>query len=225
MAAILVIAAHPDDEVLGAGGTLARRSAAGDEVHVCILCDVTTSRPGVHDENTLAPTRSEAERASRILGVAELHRLGYADNRLDELPRLEIIHRLEEIARRIKPEAIYTHHPGDLNIDHRIAFDVASVLARPAPGSSVRELSAFYVPSSTDWAPPTAERLFRPNLYVDIAEHLQTKIEALEAYASEECPWPHARSIKAVEHLCRLWGAQVGCEAAEAFWLARRLER
>ncbi len=223
MAVVLLVAAHPGDEVLGAGGTLARRTAEGDEVHVCILCEVTTSRTGDLDRNAIKLIGKEAEKAAEILGVAGLHRLGFADNRLDSPARLDIIQSIEKIAEKVRPEIVYAHHSGDLNIDHRIAFDAASVLARPAPGSSVREFYTYYIPSSTDWAPPSPERIFRPNVFVNIADYLETKLEALRAYPSEQRPWPHARSIEGVEHLCRAWGAQAGCEAAEAFWLVRKV--
>ncbi|MBW0167192.1 MAG: PIG-L family deacetylase [Vulcanococcus sp.] len=224
---VLVVAAHPDDEVLGCGGTIARHADAGDQVHVLIVAEGATSRQVQRDRDQLTEVLSDlamaAKRAGTILGAKDVELLHLPDNRLDSLDRLDLIKRIEEPIERLKPQVVYVHHAGDVNVDHRRLHEALITACRPTPGQAARRLLSFEVASSTEWQPPGSAPAFQPNWFVDISAHWKRKREALEAYASEMRPWPHARSIEALEHLARWRGAQVGVEAAEAFCLLRQL--
>ena len=223
----LVIAAHPDDEVLGCGGTIARHADVGDQVQVLIVAEGATSRQQQRDLNQtsdeLSALAQAAQQASVILGASGVELLNLPDNRLDSLDRLDLIKQIEERIARHQPQVVYVHHSGDVNIDHRRLHEAVVTACRPTPGQPVRRLLSFEVASSTEWQPPGSAPAFHPNWFVDISAQWPRKREALEAYASEMRSWPHARSIKAVEHLVRWRGAQVGVEAAEAFCLLRQL--
>ena len=215
---ILVVAAHPDDEVLGCGGTMARFSRAGHKVLTLILGEGLTSRRGEHERKHHAPELSKlvkaAERANEILGVTSLTLRGFPDNRMDSLDRLEVIREVERIIQGTQPEIVYTHHRGDLNIDHQITREAVATACRPMPGQPVTKLCFFEVPSSTEWQVPVLASAFVPNYFVEITETLDLKLEALRAYHSEMRLWPHARSMEAVEHLARWRGASIGVCAA-----------
>jgi len=225
---VLVIAAHPDDEVLGCGGTMARHAKGGDKVHVVILAEGITSRDQKSNrenkENELSALGEAARRANEILGVKTVELNDFPDNRMDSLARLEVIKVVEGFIDRFKPDVIYTHHAGDVNVDHRRVHEAVVTSCRPTPGNrGVRTLLFFEVASSTEWQPPGSASPFTPNWFVDISATLELKLQALRAYESEMRPWPHSRSIKALEHLARWRGATIGIEAAEAFELGRRL--
>jgi len=224
---VLVVAAHPDDEVLGCGGTIARHAEAGDQVQVLIVAEGATSRLQYRDRgqasDELSALAQAARKAGDILGVAGVELLDCPDNRLDSLDRLDLIKRIEARMDRHQPQVVYVHHAGDVNVDHRRLHEAVITACRPTPGQPVRRLLSFEVASSTEWQPPGSAPAFQPNWFVDITSHWLRKREALAAYASEMRPWPHARSIEALEHLARWRGAQVGVEAAEAFCLLRQL--
>lgn len=218
---ILVIAAHADDEALGCGGTIARHVAEGDIVHLVLMADGVTSRS--HARNIdLEQRDAAAKKAHEILGIKSVHRLGYADNSMDSVPLLKIIQDLEGIAEFISPSVIYTHHDGDLNIDHRITNQAVLTAFRPTPSSSVREIYTFEVMSSTEWSTPTRSP-FLPNYFVDISDFLELKIESLRAYECEMRKEPHSRSFSHIAHLARHRGHTVGFWAAEAFMTVRCL--
>lgn len=221
---ILVVGAHPDDEALGCGGTIARHAAAGDPVHLLFLADGVSSRGGE------AGSRAEVERraaaaadAAKILGAEPPRLLGLPDNRLDGVPLLEIVQAIEAVVRELSPRVVYTHHGGDLNIDHRLAHQAVMTACRPQHGAGVQAIYSFEVLSSTEWASPSVGRPFRPNRFVDISGHLETKIRALQSYADEMRDFPHPRSREAVEALARLRGATVAVAAAEAFVVEREI--
>ena len=227
MKSVLIVAAHPDDEVLGCGGTIAHHADAGDKVHVLIMAEGATARwPSRERENALvqlSTLSTAAKSAGRILGAASVDLLDLPDNRLDSMPRLDLIKIVEEHIESYKPECVYVHHVGDVNIDHRRLHEAVVTACRPVPLHPVRSLMSFEVASSSEWQPPGSAPSFQPNLFIDISGQLERKKEALLAYACEMRAWPHARSIKALEHLARWRGAQVGVEAAEAFCLLRKL--
>ena len=227
MAKVLVVAAHPDDEVLGCGGTIARHFDIGDQVHVLIVAEGATSRQQQRDRGEaiedLSALAEAAQQAGEILGAKGVELLDLPDNRLDSLDRLDLIRQIEERIERHQPQVVYVHHAGDVNVDHRRLHEAVVTACRPTPGHSVRRLLSFEVASSTEWQPPGSAPAFQPNWFVDISAQWPRKREALAAYASEMRPWPHARSIEAVEHLVRWRGTQVGVEAAEAFCLLRQL--
>ncbi len=224
---IFVIAAHPDDEVLGCGGSIARHVDAGDHVQVLIVAEGATSRQQQRDRGQVVTELSDlaiaAQKAGEILGASGVELLDLPDNRLDSIDRLDLIKLIEARIERYQPEIVYTHHSGDVNIDHRRLHEAVVTACRPTPGHCVKRLISFEVASSTEWQPPGSAPTFQPNWFVDISAQWPRKREALVAYASEMRPWPHARSIQALEHLARWRGAQVGVEAAEAFHLLRNL--
>jgi N-acetylglucosamine malate deacetylase 1 len=222
MTRVLVIGAHPDDETLGAGGTMVKHLARGDQVSVLILTDGVTAR---HDK-TEQQQRAAVE-ACGILGVGDVRFGGLPDQRLDAMPLLEVIDAITKVVRDVKPSIIYTHHRGDVNQDHRVIFQATLVAARPVNNPGVKELYAYETASSTEWAPPYPEWQFSPNLYVDITDHLAKKVEAAAAYSktfqTEIPPYPHPRSLRAIEVYAQRRGIEVGMQAAEAFTLVRRL--
>jgi LmbE family N-acetylglucosaminyl deacetylase len=221
---ILVIAAHPDDEVLGCGGTIARHAAAGDRVRVVIVAEGITSRRAETDAaGALEALHAAARRASARLGVHELVLEGLPDNRLDGVDRLDVIHRIEARIAAWRPSVVYTHHAGDVNVDHQVLHHAVLTACRPQPGHPVERLLLFETPSSTEWQLPGSAPPFQPHWFVDIEATLPLKLEALGAYASEMRDWPHPRSYAAVEHLARWRGASAGLGAAEAFMLGRQV--
>lgn len=222
---VLVVAAHPDDEVLGCGGTMARHAAEGDTVNVAIVAEGITSRGGAGAADGLAELAAAARAANAILGVAAVRLLGLPDNRLDGMDRLDLVQRVEALVAEFRPDIIYTHHAGDLNVDHRRVHEAVVTAARPLPGCAVTTLLFFEVASSTEWQPPGSAVPFVPSWFVDISAELERKEAALRAYSGEMRPWPHARSVQAVSHLARWRGASAGMEAAEAFMLGRHLRR
>jgi LmbE family N-acetylglucosaminyl deacetylase len=225
--AVVVIAAHPDDEVLGCGGTLARLALEGRPVHVLLVSDGQTSRvvdagqPPV--EATLQARNAAARAACAILGGTSVEMLGLPDNRLDGVELLDVVRHIEVFVQRHRPSLLLTHHSGDVNIDHRLVHDAVISACRPQPGHPVKELLFFEVPSSTEWRPSGSLNSFNPNYFVDITKALPKKLEALNAYAEELRAFPHPRSIKAITALAQWRGAMVGVEAAEAFMLGRKL--
>lgn len=224
---ILVIAAHPDDEVLGCGGAIAAHALAGDEVHVVIMAEGATSRSPQRDiavhQAQLGRLAEVARKAGAVLGAASVTLHGLPDNRMDSLDRLDVIKLVEAEIARVAPQVVYTHHAGDLNIDHRIVHESVLTACRPTPGHPVKCLLFFEVASSTEWMPASSAPCFAPNWFVDISRTLELKLKALACYDSEMCAWPHARSIRALENLARWRGASVGVDAAEAFVLGRRI--
>lgn len=220
---VLVVAAHPDDEVLGVGGTVAAHSAAGDDVHVLILAEGETSR--TDDRSTATPAlealRQSAENAARILGAHPPRFAALPDNRMDKMALLDVVKTIEAVVAETRPSVVYTHHGGDLNVDHRISHLATLTACRPLPESPVRDILCFETVSSTEWESPAQGTVFTPTVWIDIAAALPAKIEALRAYEREMRPFPHARSMETVDALARLRGSQAGLHAAEAFALVR----
>ena len=223
---LLVIAAHPDDETLGCGGAIARWVGKGARVVVRFLADGVGSRDDgtAPDPTTVAARRYAAKKACGALGVSEAPYFGeLPDNRLDTVPLLTITRQVEAFIDEYRPDTVLTHHAGDLNIDHRRVHEAVVTACRPQPGYTVQRLLFFEIASSTEWQPPGSAPAFTPNVFVDISSTLERKLEALRIYGSEMRPWPHARSVEAVEHHSRWRGATAGMEAAEAFMLGREL--
>lgn len=228
MTSALVIAAHPDDEVLGCGGTIARMADAGWDVHVLILAEGATSRDAGRDRAARGAELSElatcAHKAGAVLGAASVSLEAFPDNRMDGIELLDVVKRIEAELARVRPERVLTHHFGDVNIDHTVVHHATAAACRALPDSPVRELLYFEVPSSTEWRTPHSGGPFAPSLFVDIDTTLARKLRALEAYACEMRAFPHPRSLQAVEHLARWRGACAGRAAAEAFEIGRRIE-
>lgn len=219
--AILIVAAHPDDEVIGCGGTIAWHVARGDHVAVAVLADGVTSRSSAGEVDSIA--RDAAFRKSaEVLGVSQLFSLGFPDNRLDSVPLLDIVQALESVLQEVMPESVYTHHAGDLNVDHRIAHQAVLTACRPFPGQGVRSIYSFEVLSSTEWNTP-GERPFFPSVFVDVTPYVRIKLAALAAYRDEMRMPPHSRSEANIQNLLAYRGHSVGFNSAEAFVLVRQL--
>ncbi len=223
--AVLVVAAHPDDEILGAGGTMARLVSEGREVHSLILAEGATSRSDQRDveayRDELSDLAACAAKAGEIIGTTSVQLESFPDNRMDSVDLLDIIKVVERHIARVRPSTIFTHSAIDVNIDHRLIHDAVVTAARPKPGSMVKELFFFEVMSSTEWRPRASSPPFAPDYFVDITDTLDRKLDALRAYAPEMCDFPHSRSIEMLEHLARYRGASVGVAAAEAFQVGR----
>ena len=221
---ILIVAAHPDDEILGCGGTATRLAREGHEVFIAILAEGMSSRYSHReqaDKDTIKRLHMHAQLAADKVGAKELILCGLPDNRLDTVPLLDLIKTVEELVDRFHPQVIYTHHPGDLNIDHGIVHRAVLTATRPMSGQCVRDIYAFEIPSSTEWAFHRLQPLFRPNVFVDIAESLETKIDAMNCYDTETRRFPHPRSPEALRAIAMRWGSVVGLTAVEAFELVR----
>ena len=168
--------------------------------------------------------RLAAQRAADILGIQSISFGDFPDNKMDTIPLLEIIQSIEKLIDRFKPEIIFTHHAGDLNVDHRRTHEATAVACRPKNGrGGVNTLLFFEIPSSTEWQLSGSAPIFAPNWFVDISKTFKRKLDALDAYHDELRDWPHPRSLKGVEHLARWRGATIGVDAAEAFILGRRI--
>lgn len=223
---LLVVAAHPDDEVLGCGGTIARYAREGHEVFVAILGEGETSRrsgdkPG--EEQKLQALRAHANAAAKTLGVTELIMHQLPDNRFDSIPLLEVVKVVESLIDRIRPEVVFTHWVGDLNIDHVVTHRAVVTATRGITGGSVRELYAFEIPSSSEWAFGQFDGAFNPNVFLDISATLPVKLDAMNCYKSETRAYPHPRSPESLTALARYRGSASGLEAAEAFQLIRKI--
>jgi LmbE family N-acetylglucosaminyl deacetylase len=225
---VLVVAAHPDDEVLGCGGTLARHAAAGDTVDILILAEGATSRDAARNaaarDGEMSALRDAAKACAAIIGTGAPAFGGLPDNRLDGVDLLDIVKLVEDAVARVSPNVVYTHHAGDLNVDHQRVNAAVMTACRPLPGSALRAVYAYETPSSTEWAGDGLPA-FRPTRFVDIAATLDLKMKALDAYAAEMRPFPHPRSAEAVMALARWRGATAGLAAAEAFAVLREVVR
>jgi len=222
---VLVVAAHPDDEVLGCGGTIAKLVDFGAFVHVAFLADGVNSRIGDHalKKKKLIERREASKKACRILGVTSVSFDDYDDNRLDLVAQLDIAKKIEILINKYKPEMILTHHFGDVNVDHKKVHQAIIPACRPQKGNPVRTVLCFEVLSSTEWQFPGTAPAFTPNLYFDISDYLIRKIEAMKEYSNELKEWPHSRSIKGIEILAQWRGLNAGVTAAEAFILTRHI--
>lgn len=222
---VLVVVAHPDDEVLGCGGTMARHAAAGDETHLVILGEGITSRSSRRDRQrnrrALSALKRDARRAAALLGVSRVSMHAFPDNRFDSVPLLDIIKVIEKEKTRTAPTVVYTHHGNDLNVDHKRVSEAVLTAFRPQPGDLTPTILAFEVPSSTEYQSSLSPNPFRPNVYVDIAATLETKCRAMAAYRSEVREYPHPRSPKALAVIAERNGIEVGLRAAERFALVR----
>jgi len=222
---ILVIVAHPDDEVLGCGGTIARLVKEGKEVFTLILGEGITSRDEKRNfkkrKEVITALKKQAEKANQILGVKKVFFHDFPDNRFDTVPLLDIIKSVEKIKNAIKPDTIFTHYEKDLNIDHQITHKVVLTAVRPLKGETVKEIYSFEVLSSTDFGCPLT---FSPNTFFDITKSLDRKIKAMKQYMSELKEWPHPRSLEGIKILAKSWGIKVGLKHAEAFKYVRGIK-
>lgn len=220
----LFLAAHPDDEVLGCAGTIAARAAAGHEVFIAILGGGVTSRaesPAEGVETAIANLQSQSRSVAKLLGATDHFMFDLPDNRVDTVPLLEVTQLIEGLIDELQPEVVYTQHGGDLNVDHQRIFQATLTATRPMAGCPVRQVLAYEVPSSTEWAFQRFEPVFRASVFEDIEATLETKVEAMALYEAEARAFPHPRSPDALRAIAHRWGSVVGLNAAEAFELVR----
>lgn len=213
----LVIAAHPDDEVLGCGGVLARHAAASERVTIVIACEGRPDRRGPHGSYD----NGQIHQAATALGVSDVEHLRFPDQTLDAVLMTALIDPLERIVRAVRPRVVYCQHGEDLNRDHQLLFQAALVATRPTE-PSIETVYAFDTASSTEWGYP---RRFAPDTWIDISQTLARKLEAMACYASEIRDYPHPRSLQALELRARAFGNQVCMDAAEVFMTVRRITR
>jgi LmbE family N-acetylglucosaminyl deacetylase len=217
---IVIVAAHPDDEVLGAGATLAAHARAGRPVHAVVVSEGASSR---YDGDMAEALRECGKRAADRLGLASITFEDLPDQRLDSLPLITITQRVETIIERLQPEIVYTHFPGDVNTDHQIVARATWIACRPYSVPALRRFAVFETPSSTEWAWPYGDSALAPNHFVDVSETLDAKLAAIECYESELRDYPHPRSRRALTERAAYWGSQVGRRYAEPFRVLREV--
>ncbi|HEV8559217.1 MAG TPA: PIG-L deacetylase family protein [Actinophytocola sp.] len=220
MTTVLAVVAHPDDEVIGPGGTLAAHAIAGDDVHVLILADGKTSRPGPPDSVAVQEmSLTETEEACATLGVSGWRRLDLLDNQLDTYPLLDLAKQVCAVVDELAPEVVYTHQGGDLNVDHELTQRATMIACRPHV-SPVQWVFGFPTLSATD-AGFAARPPFVPSVFVDVGTTLERKLAAMRCYGSELCEYPHPRSLRAMRAQAELYGAHAGMASAEGFSVLR----
>ena len=223
MMKVLVFAPHPDDEVLGAGGTMAKRAVQGDEVYVCV---VTKGCAPLFDEAYVKKyVQEECRTADRMLGAKETIFLDFPAVMLETVPRYEFNGKIAEVVSRIKPDEVYLPHRGDMQLDHKMVVDAAMVALRPKYQHVVKRIYAYETVSETGWDIPNTTNEFIPNVYEDISDTLEAKMSALNVFKSQMEKYPGTRSIEAIEALARYRGTTVGVKAAEAFVLIREIKK
>lgn len=224
---VLAVVAHPDDEILGVGGTLARH-AETDEVHVCMLSDGVTARyeeQTQEAENEIKRRREQARSACDHLGVKSVHMQEFRDQHFDAVPLLELVQTIESKIKQINPSVVYTHHYGDLNVDHELTSRAVQTATRPLQESSVERVLAFETLSATEWSLPEPSNAFSPTVFINVSDHMEAKLDAMTEYESELGESPHPRTTETIRQNANVWGAKAGIEAAEPFELLREVQR
>lgn len=234
---ILVIAAHPDDEILGMGGTIKKYTDAKNTVKIVIMATGIFARRSSNLKNSsnysmtekeiktaelqLKKLRVQAKNAAKIVGVSDVEFLDFPDNEMDTISNLQVTKSIENIIEKFNPEIVYTHSQNDVNIDHKIIHNATITATRPKSKTSIKSVFSFEIPSSTEW---NFESSFSPNVFVDISKELSKKVKAMESYKSELRKFPHPRSKEGLEAIAKRWGTVSGFNAAEAFCLIRELK-
>ncbi len=225
MSKVLVVAAHPDDEILGVGATIVKRRKKGDIVKAVILGEGQTSRWNNREEvpgDIIEKLHEDTLNAAVCIGYQEVFFADFPDNRFDHIDLLDIVKYMEQIIKEFEPEIIYTHHSSDLNIDHQMTYKAVLTATRPVNKYAVKEIYTFETVSSTEWN-FAYENSFQPNVFEVVDEEFQTKLEAMKCYKSELCDFPHPRSLKGLEVTAQKWGSVVGKEYVEPFMLVRKI--
>ena len=218
---VLVIAPHPDDEILGVGGTIAKRATNGDSVYVCV---VTKAGEPLFQAELVEQCRKECREADRFLGVKETFFLDFPAVRLEEIPRYKLNDGLMKAVQRTKPDEVYIPHRGDMQLDHKMIVDAAMVALRPKYEHVVKRIYAYETLSETGWDIPNTINEFIPTVYEDISNSLEKKLNAMNIFQSQLAEFPAARSLGAIEALAKYRGATVNVMAAEAFTLIREIK-
>ena len=225
MERILVIAAHPDDEVLGMGGTIAKYSSQGAEVALLIVTDGSTAQYSGSEnvKSIILEKELETQRCADELGIKKIYYGGLPDMKLDITPHVKVNAVIEQVVSDFKPSVVYTHLNGDVNKDHRCVYESTLVACRPVEGQCVKKIFSYSVPSSTEWNVQTKQEIFAPNWYEDISEYCKIKYRAFSSYATELRPFPHPRSVEYLKIADSAEGLKVGLKAAESFMLLRSI--
>lgn len=223
---VLVIAAHPDDEVMGLGGTIAKLSAQGVECHLLIVTDGSSSqyRGSDHLGEIIEAKKIETKNCADTLGFRSIHYGELPDMKLDMAPHIVINQVIEKVIDEVLPDTVFTHFWGDVNRDHQEVYKSTLVAARPAIGQVVKELYCYRVPSSTEWTPNKADTMFMPNFFVNIEKYAEKKYKAFACYSTELREYPHPRSVQYLRETDKAAGIKVGLLAAEEFVLLRKLD-
>lgn len=224
MSKVLVVAAHPDDEVLGCCGTLLKRREGGDDISILILGEGITARfsnDNSVDRSNFNVLYSESKAVAKSIGVKKHTIMGFPDNKFDSVPLLDVVRAVETIKNEVGPDIVFTHFRDDLNIDHKITFDAVITACRPQSSETVREICCFETPSATEYN--YTKTKFSPNLFVDIGDYVEKKIDVVSMYQSETKKYPHPRSLEYVKSLASVRGISVGVEYAEAFEIIRKI--
>ncbi len=222
---ILVVASHPDDEVLGCGGTLYNLKKKGAKISVLFLSDGESSRKHPKINKLILERKKQATEAARILGVQKIFFGNFPDNSMDSVPLLKIIQFIEKHIKKIKPDTIFTHFESDLNVDHQITSKAVITACRPIKNQTVKSILFFEILSSSEWNISIKNKSFKPNYFVNISKSIKFKLKALKQYKREMRTWPHPRSIEGVKLLSKTRGSSVGLSNAEAFILGRYVEK
>lgn len=228
---IMVVAAHPDDEILGLGATMHLLiSQFNCDIRVIILGEGLTSRSDKRDtekwKEKLSIHRENIHDAAKVIGYQSVGIYQFPDNRFDTVPLLDIIKVIEKQKREFQPEIIFTHHGGDVNIDHQRTFEAVITATRPMKEENVHTIFTFETPSGTEWRASSDPKQFIPNMFFEVQEeNIQAKIKAMESYLFEKREFPHPRSPKALKNLAQRWGIITGHNYAEAFQLIRSIQK
>ncbi|SEQ20875.1 N-acetylglucosaminyl deacetylase, LmbE family [Lachnospiraceae bacterium NE2001] len=218
---VLVIAPHPDDEVIGVGGTIAKRAKDGHDVYVCV---VTKAFPPLFSDDIVEQARKECREADKFLGVIETSFLDFPAVTLETIPRYELNGGIQKIIQRVKPDEVYLPHRGDMQLDHKMIVDAAMVALRPKYAHRISRIYAYETLSETGWDIPNTVNEFIPTVYEDITDTLEKKLQAMNIFQSQLADFPAARSLGAIEALAKFRGATVNVMAAEAFSLIREIK-
>lgn len=220
---LLIVAAHPDDEVLGCFGTVAKLIKQGYEAYTLILSGGKTSR-GVINKQEIEQLREEMQKANSLIGIKKVFQENFPDNAFDSVPLLEIVKQIEIIKEKIKPEIIFTHHAGDMNIDHQITHKAVLTATRPMINECVKTIYSMEIPSSTEWNAFSYQNIFIPNVFFDISDTIDLKIKAMAQYNSELREYPQPRSLQNIKEIAKVNGTKVGIKYSENFMLVRDIK-
>ena len=217
---ILIIAAHPDDEILGCGGTIIKLKKDFN-IKVLFMTDGVSARGKKSKE--IIERKKSCKKLFKKLGISEPTFFNFPDNQMDSVPMLQIVKKIEHILKKIKPVTIFTHYAECLNIDHQITCKSVLTACRPLKNSTVKKILSFEILSSTEWS-KFKNKGFEPNYFIDISKQMKKKISSMKHYRRELRKYPHSRSIKAIEALARFRGVSCGVKYAEGFYLNRLIE-
>lgn len=221
---ILVVGAHPDDEILGCGATLGILSKERNIIHSLILGEGITARDQIR-KTQVKKLRKNGKKANLTIGIDHIEFFNFPDNKFDSVPLLSLVKVVEKKVKDFEPDIIYTHHFSDLNIDHQLTYQAILTACRPQPDFNYPDIISFFIPSSTDWNIPNPCFGFSPNIFVNVKKTIELKLDALRQYESEMKNYPHSRSLESIRTFSKYWGNRVGLEYVEPFVLVRSIRK